>query len=656
MKPTRAKTKTYTYTVADPGADTPSVTESCGANATRTDTAAPDSFDCTFPDGPASSTVEVSADDGDDLGSDEIAVTIANLAPTVVLSGGNTYAFPESGTTQRSFAYSASDPAGVDDPLTITIDCGTNGSYVAASNTGSSFKCVFADGGNPSSSSTVSIEANDGDGGTASDSHSVTIENVAPTGNAHGPYSGKWGNSISFEGTATDPAGANDTLTYEWDFDYSGSFSADTNGANPTHSYAAPGEYTAALRVSDEDGGVDSIRTATVTVSTHPTSLTYSGETSKQYSDVAELNATLLDGSTGIAGKTITFKIGTQSTTATTNASGVATATLKITQADGSYTVSSSFAGDSFYDSSSDSDPFTVTKEDARAYYTGSLFSQTSSATSSTATVVLSATIKDITAVVGDSAYDADAGEIPYAKVTFVDGGGTPLSGCSNLPVGLVSLADTEVGTVTCNWGVNLGSSDSVQYTVGIKVEGRYTRYSSADNTVVTVSKPIGTNFITGGGYIVNQTSAGQKAGAAGAKTNFGFNVKYNKSGNSLQGNINVITRAGGRVYQIKGNAMSSLYVSNPGGTPSTTKPAKATFNGKANIQDITNPYAPEGIDGNGTLQVTMTDKGEPGRLRHDRDHSLEQVRRTLVREHVGRHQNTRAAARRRQPRCALSP
>jgi hypothetical protein len=42
---------------------------------------------------------------------------------------------------------------------------------------------------------------------------------------------------------------------------------------------------------------------------------------------------------------------------------------------------------------------------------------------------------------------------------------------------------------------------------------------------------------------------------------------------------------------------------------------ATAVFNGKANIQHITN--ASSGIvcavDGNATLQVTMTDKGEPG-------------------------------------------
>ena len=39
-----------------------------------------------------------------------------------------------------------------------------------------------------------------------------------------------------------------------------------------------------------------------------------------------------------------------------------------------------------------------------------------------------------------------------------------------------------------------------------------------------------------------------------------------------------------------------------------------ATFNGKASIQDITNPnILPCSVDGNAALQVTMTDKGEPG-------------------------------------------
>ena len=40
-------------------------------------------------------------------------------------------------------------------------------------------------------------------------------------------------------------------------------------------------------------------------------------------------------------------------------------------------------------------------------------------------------------------------------------------------------------------------------------------RNSSADDTVVTVAKPLTTNFITGGGALINQSSAGLVPGAA---------------------------------------------------------------------------------------------------------------------------------------------
>jgi hypothetical protein len=230
----------------------------------------------------------------------------------------------------------------------------------------------------------------------------------------------------------------------------------------------------------------------------------------------------------------------------------------------------------------------------------------------------LSATIQDITAVVGDPAYDANAGDIRNAKVTFVDRDAANAVLCT-APVGLVNLADTKTGTVTCNWSANIGSSDSNSFTIGIIVNNYYTRDASADNAVVTVSRPLTSSFITGGGYIVLSNSAGQKAGTAGTKTNYGFNVKYNKSGTNLQGRINIIIRrleSDGiiHVYQIKGNSMTSLGVNPDTSTcPQATNPCKATFNGKASIQDITNPLAPVSVDGGATLQVTMTDKGEPG-------------------------------------------
>jgi hypothetical protein len=264
-----------------------------------------------------------------------------------------------------------------------------------------------------------------------------------------------------------------------------------------------------------------------------------------------------------------------------------------------------------------------VTKEDATATYTGALFASTAAATSSTATVTLSATIKDITAEPTNPLWDGDLGDIRNAKVSFVlrndPNPPTSISGCTNLAVGLVNSADSKVGTATCNWNATI-NPPSQSFTIGIVVNNYFTRDASVDDTVITVSQPL-SNFITGGGYLQmtspTTSSAGFAAAAAGTKNNFGFNVKYNKQGTNLQGNINTIIRStliaspsgcqapGLHVYQIKGNAMTSLSVD-----PIT---GKAVFNGKANIQDITDGANVCAVDGNATLQVTMDDNGEPG-------------------------------------------
>ncbi len=372
------------------------------------------------------------------------------------------------------------------------------------------------------------------------------------------------------------------------------------------------GANSVLLTVSDPNGN-SSTCTSVVTVKKRPTTLVYTGDGSEQYSDQQGLTAVLTDQITGntLSSKTIRFDIGSQSTSAATNASGVASNNLILTQDPApTYTVASSFAGDATYLLSSDSDPFDITQEDARAYYTGALFASTSGATSSTATVTLSATIKDITAVAGDPAYDAFSGDIRKATVSFIDRDNNTV--LATVPVGLVSAGDLLTGTATANVSLSTGSGDSKQFTIGIRVNNYYTRNASDENTIVTVSKPLN-DFITGGGYINLQSSAGQKAGTIGTKNNFGFNVKFNKKGTNLQGNINTIFRRREddgilHVYQIKGNAMTSLSTNTSNAAAKT-----AVFNGKANMQDITNPLAPLSMGGNLTLQVTMTDRGEPG-------------------------------------------
>jgi hypothetical protein len=61
-----------------------------------------------------------------------------------------------------------------------------------------------------------------------------------------------------------------------------------------------------------------------------------------------------------VVGRTVTFQLGTQSISATTNGAGVATATIKLNQKKSVVNVSASFAGDSMYTHSSNALPFKI--------------------------------------------------------------------------------------------------------------------------------------------------------------------------------------------------------------------------------------------------------------------------------------------------------
>jgi hypothetical protein len=248
-----------------------------------------------------------------------------------------------------------------------------------------------------------------------------------------------------------------------------------------------------------------------------------------------------------------------------------------------------------------------VTQEDARYIYTGPMMVSTSSTSVSTATIPLRATVQDITAV--DPVSDPNAGDITKATVTFVnrDNGNAPLCTAS---LKLLDPTDLTTASAACEWMVDIGNNSGVDYTVGMVVGGNYIRDNSEDDTVVVVSKP-DTNFITGGGYLINQSSYGVYKGHNGAKTNFGLNLKFNKKLTAIQGQVNIIVRQDGKTYQIKSNQLSSLVV-----VPykeSDPNSGTAELLAKASIQDITDPYNPISLVGGTTLQVAMKDRGEPG-------------------------------------------
>jgi glucose/arabinose dehydrogenase len=114
-----------------------------------------------------------------------------------------------------------------------------------------------------------SVDGNDQTNGDAAAADSVVISvnqpapgDFPPVAITEGPYSVALGQSIQFDGSdSQDPDGG--MLSWEWDF-------GDSNmgiGAEPAHTYAAPGTYTVALTVTDETGLEDSdSTTATIQI------------------------------------------------------------------------------------------------------------------------------------------------------------------------------------------------------------------------------------------------------------------------------------------------------------------------------------------------------------------------------------------------------
>ena len=301
-----------------------------------------------------------------------------------------------------------------------------------------------------------------------------------------------------------------------------------------------------------------------------------------------------------------------------TGASGLATADLTFDQAPGTgcptdsvnaYTLTVSYAETAIYlaSQSTDSD-FPIAPEDARITYTGASLVSTSSVRSGEADVLLAVTGQDIS-VSPDADGDNASGDVILATVDFIDRDGCVIN-LFPIPVSLVDPSDPTTGVAVYHWtGVDIGNADSEQFSVGVRVCGYYSRNTTEDHVIVTVSKPL-EEFVTGGGYLNLLQSAGPLAGDPDSKQYFGFNIRYNKRGTNLRGKLRLLIRrseADGvlHTYHIKGNSITYLAVD-----PAT---GEALFYGKANVQDVTDPKNPVSVYGNEDFQVQMLDNGELG-------------------------------------------
>ncbi len=198
--------------------------------------------------------------DGDGAG--DVCDTPPNVAPVVDAGPGDV--IDESTVFTGTGLFT--DP-NTEDDHTATVDYGDgSGVQTLALNPGKTFALnhEYADNG----VYTVIVTVTDDDGGAGSDTATVTVMNVAPTVDADPDQAVNEGQTVSFDGSFSDP-GTGDTHTATVDY-------GDGSGVQPlslnpdktfsfSHEYADDAVYPVTVTVTDDDGSVGA-NTAIVTV------------------------------------------------------------------------------------------------------------------------------------------------------------------------------------------------------------------------------------------------------------------------------------------------------------------------------------------------------------------------------------------------------
>ncbi len=190
-------------------------------------------------DGAYAVTVRVS--DGTAVVTDTTTVTVNNVAPTV-----------DAGPDQRRYEGEIVYFSGVftdtsADTHEILWDFG-DGTFAAGALTPTHVYSEPAD-------FTVTLTVTDDDGAVGSDVMTVTVDNLAPSADAGGPYTGTAGIPVTMTAsTSSDPGGG--PLTYTWDLDDDGDFD-DATGDVVTYTWTVAGVHTVTVRVADAQQATD---------------------------------------------------------------------------------------------------------------------------------------------------------------------------------------------------------------------------------------------------------------------------------------------------------------------------------------------------------------------------------------------------------------
>ena len=322
---------TYTLTLSssDPGTDTiTSWTIQWGDGTTQVVAGNPSSVTKVYADNGSYTITATATDEDGTYSSNSKSLTVANVAPTLTISGANSTS--EGSTYTLNLA--SADP-GNDTITRWNINWGDGTTQVVNGNPSSVTK-VYADNG----SYTITATATDEDGTFASNSRTVSVANVAPTLSISGNNSVNEGSTYTLSLSSVDPG--NDTIT-RWTINWGNGTSQVVNG-NPssvTKVYADNGSYTITATATDEDGTYSANSKAITVINVAPT-LTISGAGTSAEGSAYTLALAVSDpGTDTIASWTINWGDGTTQVVA-----GNPFSVSRIFSDDGSYTVTATAA------------------------------------------------------------------------------------------------------------------------------------------------------------------------------------------------------------------------------------------------------------------------------------------------------------------------
>jgi hypothetical protein len=160
----------------------------------------------------------------------------------------------------------------------------------------------------------------------------------------------------------------------------------------------------------------------------------------------------------------------------------------------------------------------------------------------------------------------------------------------------------TAAGAAACSATVDLTGRTSL--TIGSIVGGWYAHDDRAGDVAIRIVAA-GGDFLTGGGHITAQHSAGSLAADAGSTIELNAAAKYNNPG--LSANAIVSLLHGGRSIVVTATSFTSAAMISAGST------GLAELNGVATIQDVSDPASPVVLDRAARFTIAVDDEGEPG-------------------------------------------